>query len=105
MALALDNARLFSQAQEAIRARDEFMSIASHELRTPLTPLLLHVENLTAALAAGRLESNPGKLESSLRRMERQVHRLGSLIDRLLDVTRVTSGRLHLQEEPSTWPP
>ena len=99
VALALDNARLFSQAQEAIQARDEFMSIASHELRTPLTPLLLHVENLTAGLASGRLEGNPGKLESSLKRMERQVHRLGSLIDRLLDVTRVTAGRLHLQEE------
>ncbi len=99
VALALDNARLFSQAQEAIRARDEFMSIASHELRTPLTPLLLHVENLTAGLASGRLDGNPIKLESSLKRMERQVHRLGSLIDRLLDVTRVTAGRLHLQEE------
>jgi PAS domain S-box-containing protein len=99
VALALDNARLFSHAQEAIQARDEFMSIASHELRTPLTPLLLHVENLTAGLASGRLDGNPAKLESSLKRMERQVHRLGSLIDRLLDVTRVTAGRLHLQEE------
>jgi signal transduction histidine kinase len=99
VALALDSARLFAQSREAIRARDEFMSIASHELRTPLTPLLLHVENLTAGLASGRLQANPGKLEASLKRMERQVHRLGSLIDRLLDVTRVTSGRLHLQDE------
>ena len=67
VALALDNARLFSQAQEAIQARDEFMSIASHELRTPLTPLLLHVENLTAGLASGRLDGNPAKLETLAR--------------------------------------
>ena len=44
--LALDNARLFQQAQEAVRARDEFLSIASHELKTPLTSLRLHVQGL-----------------------------------------------------------
>ena len=42
-ALAIDNARLYRDATEAIRHRDEFIAIASHELRTPLTPLMLQI--------------------------------------------------------------
>ncbi len=47
-AFAIDNARLYQQAQDAIRARDEFLSIASHELRTPLTPLQLQLQRITS---------------------------------------------------------
>jgi GAF domain-containing protein len=48
-AQALDNALLYRDAEEAIRVRDEFLSIASHELKTPLTPLMLHIQGLRRA--------------------------------------------------------
>ena len=44
--MALDNARLYAEAQGAVRIRDEFLSLASHELRTPLTPLQLDLDLL-----------------------------------------------------------
>src|SRR5205823_1411332 len=45
-ALAVDNARLYLSAQQALHARDEFLSIAAHELRTPLTTLQLQIQSL-----------------------------------------------------------
>jgi PAS domain S-box-containing protein len=97
VALALDNARLYAQARAAIAARDEFMSIASHELRTPLTPLLLQMENLIKAV--GKTGPSPERLDTGLRRMQRQVHKLQSLMDRLLDVTHASTGRLQLRPQ------
>jgi signal transduction histidine kinase len=49
--LAVDNARLYKEAQRAIVARDQFLSIASHELRTPLTPLQLQIHTLESKVA------------------------------------------------------
>jgi PAS domain S-box-containing protein len=97
-ALAVDNARLFAQAQDAIRVRDEFLSIASHELRTPLTPLQLQLQRLLGARHKSLIESMPvDKLKSVLARCARQVERLAGLIDDLLDVSRISSGRLRLE--------
>ena len=45
-AVAIDNAQLFHQAQEAVRVRDEFLSVASHKLNTPLAALMLSLESL-----------------------------------------------------------
>ncbi len=99
-ALAIDNARLFAQAQDAIRVRDEFLSIASHELRTPLTPLQLQLQRLLGVRQAGLIETlPPDRVRAILARCERQVTRLASLIDDLLDVSRITSGRLKLDVE------
>jgi PAS domain S-box-containing protein len=98
IAMGVEHARLYREAQEAIRVRDEFLSIASHELRTPLTPLQIHFQRL---LGPRRSEASlaPEQLQRILGRCERQVHRLQALIDNLLDVSRISSGRLRLQVE------
>jgi PAS domain S-box-containing protein len=96
---AIDNARLFLRAQEAARAREEFLSIASHELKTPLTSLQLQVQSLLRAAAGGTpvtAEKSKAKLESA----HRQMDRLSGLINNLLDVSRITEGRLQLEPEP-----
>jgi PAS domain S-box-containing protein len=99
-AFAIENARLYEEAQRAIRARDEFLSIASHELRTPLTPLQLNLQRLLDGSQASNLRNaSPERLETALRRSERQVARLTALVDNLLDVSRITSGHLTLQRE------
>ena len=100
-ATAVDNARLYHEAQDAVRARDEFLSIASHELKTPLTSLGLQVQILQRAVRSsvdGKLSASmvQGKLASA----DRQVRHLSQLTDRLLDISRIRLGRLELEREP-----
>ncbi len=98
--LEAERERLLREAQEAIRLRDEFMSIASHELKTPLTPLRTQVQMLQRLSKTGALQQYPPeKLQKLMSFTDRQVKRLVSLIEDLLDVTRITSGKLHLHLE------
>ncbi len=95
-ATAVDNARLYGKAQEAVRVRDEFLSIAAHELYTPMTSLMLSLQRL--ALSA-RQES-PIEQEILRKRLEfasRQGQRLVRLIGELLDVSRIKTGQLALE--------
>jgi signal transduction histidine kinase len=86
-----------AQLAEAVRARDEFLSVASHELRTPLTSLKLQIHAAPRRLReAGLAGSTPRWLELS----QRQVDRLEALVNELLDVTRIRAGRLDLRREP-----
>ncbi|MDI3290155.1 MASE1 domain-containing protein [Polyangium sp. 15x6] len=93
-AISIDNARLYRDAQAAVRLRDEILSIASHELNTPMTSLQLDVQTLKRATMQSGDSFPP-----SLTRVERQVKKLARLIQELLDVTRITTGRMHLQIE------
>ncbi|MCP3136871.1 ATP-binding protein [Pyxidicoccus xibeiensis] len=92
VALAVDNARLYEQAQRAIRVRDEFLSVAAHELFTPLTALRLTVQGLQRS--AGGVAS-PGVLGI----VDRQTHKLMRLVSELLDTSQLRTGRLSLQLE------
>lgn len=90
------------ELKEALRARDEFLSIASHELRTPLTSLKIQLQ----MASRGYKKSNTTSVSNE--RMERvfnvslkQVERLSSLIDDLLDVSRIQSGKLTNRFEPT----
>ncbi|MGK3992145.1 AAA family ATPase [Sorangium sp. So ce1024] len=95
--LALDNARLYAEAQEAIARRDEFLLVASHELKTPLTSLLMQAQLLERQLRRReRAELSPERLEGTIQILNRQLARLGRLVDELLDVTRMSAGRLTL---------
>ncbi|MFN7973300.1 MAG: ATP-binding protein [Acidobacteriota bacterium] len=96
-ALVIDNARLYERAQEAIRIREEFLSIASHELRTPITSLQLAVQNSLDMLQSGAPAGSGGeRFARSLLVAERQTRRLGRLVEALLDVSRIQAGRLNL---------
>lgn len=95
-AIAIDNARLYQEAQKAVRLRDDFLAVAGHELRTPLTRLSLDIHLLlNARPSAGRENANPRSAE----RAQRSIQRLTALIDELLDVSRISGGRLALVPE------
>ncbi|KYF73559.1 AAA family ATPase [Sorangium cellulosum] len=100
-ALALDIARLYAEAQEAIRRRDEFLLVASHELKTPLTSLQMQAHLISRLLGRSqRAEVAPERIDASLQVIGRQIARLGRLVDELLDVTRLNAGRLTLARAP-----
>jgi signal transduction histidine kinase len=93
-ALAMDSARLYQQAQAAIRARDEFLSIASHELNTPLTPLQLQLHTLERRLNEFAKADKHSWLEKRFQTLQRQSERLTRLVSDLLDISRIAGGRL-----------
>jgi PAS domain S-box-containing protein len=94
-----DRKRAEEELREAVRARDEFLSIASHELKTPITPLELQLTSVLGLVRARRHgEVPPEKLESKLEMAVRQIDRLTALINNMLDVTRITSGRLTIAQ-------
>jgi signal transduction histidine kinase len=92
---AARSALLFTQAQEAIRLRDDFLSIASHELNTPLHSLQLAVQ----AASRGAALLSPDEMTRALTLVARQSKRLVGLVDALLDVSRIAEGRLNLHLE------
>jgi signal transduction histidine kinase len=97
-ALAVDNSLLYGDAQRAIRLRDDFLSVAGHELRTPLTAMQLKLQGLL------RNVRKPGALPVAdladrLERATGHVGRLERLINELLDVSRITTGRMVMDAE------
>src|SRR4051812_5864510 len=99
-ALALENAGLYKSAQNARaesdranRAKDSFLAMLSHELRTPLTPVL------TSVLALEQSDGLPEELRPSLQMIRRNVQLEARLIDDLLDLTRISKGKVQLNLE------
>jgi PAS domain S-box-containing protein len=94
ISLALDNARLYREAQEANRAKDEFLAILSHELRTPLNAIL----GWTQILRAKQLdEVTTGRAFEAI---ERNAKAQAELIEDMLDVSRIITGRIRLEFQP-----
>lgn len=84
-ATAIDNALLYREAQEAIHARDQFLSAASHELRTPLSPIQLQIQLLLRTVRTGTLDKIPhARLLEMLEICDRQIKQLVKLINDLL---------------------
>jgi len=96
-ALAVDNARLYREAQRAVQRRDEFLSVASHELKTPLTPLNLKLSALSREIPrCCEHEPRAQELQRHLEMARRQLRKLSTLINALFDVSRIAQGRLTL---------
>ncbi|MFP2934908.1 sensor histidine kinase, partial [Pyxidicoccus sp. 3LG] len=82
-------------SQDAVRLRDEFLSVASHELNTPLTSLRLMVQSLLRHVPSGL----PDTALRAMRTIDSQSLKLATLIEELLDVSRLHAGRLDLNLE------
>src|SRR5829696_3632743 len=114
-AIAIDNARLFEKAQQAIadretllareknareqaefasRSKDEFLSLLSHELRTPLNAIMGWTRMLTSTQLA------PEAVSTALETIDRNAKLQSRLIDDMLDVSRIMSGKLRLDAQP-----
>jgi signal transduction histidine kinase len=96
---AIENARLYRSAQEAVRLRDEFLSVASHELKTPLTPLSIRLQALERDLAQQIDSPFVQKVQAYIETGRRQIQRLNELVVDLLDVSRIEAGRMSLDLE------
>jgi PAS domain S-box-containing protein len=94
-ALAVENARLYHEAQEVNRLKDEFLSTLSHELRTPLTAIL----GWAGLLRSVRLDDETA--ENALETIERNARSQKQLIDDLLDASRIITGKLRLEVKPT----
>jgi PAS domain S-box-containing protein len=88
--VALANARLYTEAQEANRIKDEFLAVLSHELRTPLNAILGY-----ARLLRGNMLP-PEQVERGLETVERNARWLAQIVDDVLDVSRIVSGKIRL---------
>jgi signal transduction histidine kinase len=97
-ALAIDNARLYHEAQEALRTRDQFLSIASHELKTPLTSLLGYAELLERRTARER--TLPQRDQNAVQVIVKQASQLSKMVTSLLDLSRIQTGQLSTERVP-----
>ena len=84
------------QLREADRRKDEFLAMLAHELRNPLAPIRTGLELIRVA------GNTPDAVDRVRNMMERQVGHMVRLIDDLMDVSRITSGKIQLQREPTT---
>ena len=89
-----------AELQRSLRMRDEFMSMVAHELRTPLNTLFLETQMRTLNLERGNLAAfAPEKLPKMIARDARQIRSMVRLIDDMLDVSRISSGKLSIRRE------
>jgi signal transduction histidine kinase len=89
--IAIENRRLFESAQSALRAREEFLSVAAHEIRGPLTSIHLAAQKLA--------QSSGGSSKHLLELIVREDRRLGRFVEELLDLGRIQTGQLRFEME------
>jgi len=92
-AVAVENARLFLEAQRAVRTREEVLAVVSHDLKNPLGSISLSVQLLRRLLPEGEVGE---RMRNHTRTIERSVERMDRLIRDLLDMASLQAGRLKL---------
>ncbi|WP_437805892.1 ATP-binding protein [Sorangium sp. So ce1078] len=90
--VAIENARLYDQLRDQDRRKDEFLATLAHELRNPLAPIRTGLEILKVA-------GNADQARKILDMMDRQVGHMVRMVDDLLDVSRITRGKVELRKE------
>jgi len=96
--LALENARLYIVARDADRLKDEFLAVLSHELRTPLNAILGYARLLRGGILTAE------KAERGLETLERNAQSLTQIVEDVLDVSRIVSGKIRLDVQPVELP-
>jgi len=100
LAFTIDHARLYRDATEAVVARDEFLSVASHELKTPLNPLQLQVQRMLRRAHQIIVPEHQEKVKEQLDSIHRQTQKLTRLVNDLLDLSRISGGKIEFDFEP-----
>lgn len=96
--VALENARMFELAQESSRLKDEFLASLSHELRTPLNAVLGYARILRAGIVSGE------KHDKAIETIERNANSLAQIVEDVLDVSRIISGKIRLNVQSVDFP-
>ncbi len=91
--VAIENARLYEELRRKDQRKDEFLAMLAHELRNPLAAI-------RNAVALGSDQASAADIEWSMEVINRQMRQLSRLIDDLLDVSRITQGKVQLRKEP-----
>jgi PAS domain S-box-containing protein len=97
-AVALENARMYAAAQEASRLKDDFLASLSHELRTPLNAILGYARMLRTGILA------PERHEKAVETIERNATSLTQIVEDVLDISRIVSGKIRLNVQPVEFP-
>lgn len=94
--------RAYQKVENAVKAREEFMSMASHELRTPLTGMKLHTQLMQRHLKRGPEEPLPrAVVEKYVTHTDQSLDRMVRLVEDMLDIARIQAGKLELHREKS----
>ncbi|MEP7304621.1 MAG: ATP-binding protein [Acidobacteriota bacterium] len=96
--VALENARMYASVQEASRIKDDFLAGLSHELRTPLNAILGYARMLRSGVVA------PEKKDRAIETIERNATSLTQIVEDVLDISRIVSGKMRLDVQPVNLP-
>jgi signal transduction histidine kinase/CheY-like chemotaxis protein len=96
--VALENASLYMSVQEASRLKDDFLASLSHELRTPLNAILGYARMLHTGIMA------PARHQKAIEIIERNATSLTQIVEDVLDISRIVSGKIRLNVQPVDFP-
>ena len=96
--VALENARMFDMVREASRLKDEFLASLSHELRTPLNAVLGYARMLRGGIVSAE------KHARAIETVERNATSLSQIVEDVLDISRIVSGKIRLNVQPVDFP-